>query len=152
MVDLAAFLTAERVTILGSAQAALRRAHLPHYEVTGTEDVDRRLCSLFELLVDGIARRDLTPMIEYSERVAEERYAAGFQLGEVQTAFNTLEEATWTVVLAAVEPTELARALGLVGTVLGAGKDALARRYVALAASTHAGSLDLRALFSGAAS
>jgi hypothetical protein len=39
--------------------------------------------------------------------------------------------------------------LGLVSTILGAAKDAVARRYVSLAAHTHARSLDLRALFTG---
>ena len=38
-----------------------------------------------------------------------------------------------------------------IGTVLGAGKDALARRYVSLASGARAPSLDLAALFSGTA-
>ena len=37
-----------------------------------------------------------------------------------------------------VPPGELAEALGLVGTVLGAAKDALARAYVSLASQTGA--------------
>jgi hypothetical protein len=41
--------------------------------------------------------------------------------------------------------------LGLVSTILGAAKDALAREYVSLATHRHAGSLDLRALFAGIA-
>jgi hypothetical protein len=43
-----------------------------------------------------------------------------------------------------------AEALGLVGTVLGCGKDLLARQYVSLATKTHTPSLDLHALFAGA--
>jgi hypothetical protein len=39
--------------------------------------------------------------------------------------------------------------LGVVSTILGAGKDALAREYVSLATNAHAPSLDLRALFAG---
>ena len=46
-------------------------------------------------------------------------------------------------------PDELARALGLVSTVLGAAKDSLARAYVSLASQTKAPSLDLSALFKG---
>ncbi len=46
-------------------------------------------------------------------------------------------------------PDELAEALGLVGTVLGAAKDALARAYVSLAGKSKAPSLDLSALFEG---
>jgi hypothetical protein len=67
----------------------------------------------------------------------------------VQSAFNSLEEVVWARMLAELPPAELAEALGLVSTVLGAGKDALARRYVSLAARTHAPSLDLSALFTG---
>jgi hypothetical protein len=39
--------------------------------------------------------------------------------------------------------------LGLVSTILGAAKDALARKYVSLATNTHAPSLDMQALFAG---
>jgi len=44
---------------------------------------------------------------------------------------------------------ELAESLGLLTTVLGVGKDALARTYVSLASHEHVPSLDLRALFEG---
>jgi hypothetical protein len=46
---------------------------------------------------------------------------------------------------------DLLEAAGLVGTILGAGKDALARAWVSLATSQHVPSLDLTALFDGAA-
>jgi hypothetical protein len=88
-------------------------------------------------------------MLSYAEQVAEERFNAGYDLSEVQTAFNTLEEATWSRVFAELEPAEFAQALGLVSTVLGAAKDALARTYVSLATNAHAPSLDLHALFEG---
>jgi hypothetical protein len=51
--------------------------------------------------------------------------------------------------LAATQPDELADAIGVVATVLGAGKDSLARTYVSLAAERHVPSLDLTALFRG---
>lgn len=79
------------------------------------------------------------------------RLESGYDLVEVQTAFNALEVAVWTHLLAGVEPAELARALGFVSTLLGAGKDVLAREYVSLATDAHAPSLDLYALFAGAA-
>jgi len=150
VVDLVALLIANREAVIESARAALRRAHLPHYD--SVEVAEERLSALFDLLVDAVARRDLTPMIEYAQCVAEERYAGGYELGEVQTAFNTLEEAAWLAVLQRLDPSEAGPALGLVGTALGAGKDALARRYVSLAAGTHAGAVDLRALSTGASS
>jgi hypothetical protein len=48
-------------------------------------------------------------------------------------------------------PEDLAEAIGLVGTVFGAAKDALARGYVSLASHHHVTSLDLSALFRGVA-
>ena len=81
--------------------------------------------------------------------IATERFHAGYDLAEIQTAFNALEEATWMRVLQRLDASELAEALGLISTVLGAGKDALARAYVSLAADTNVESLDLRALFAG---
>ena len=149
MSDTAAFLTRERGVILEAAEAALARMHAHHYETAGVEEVRQRLSVLLDQLIDGLAARDLEPIIAYAGRVAEERFTAGYDLSEVQIAFNALEEATWTRVLQGLDSSEFAEALGLISTVLGAGKDALARRYVSLAANTHAPSLDLRALFAG---
>ncbi len=81
--------------------------------------------------------------------VADDRFHAGYAIREVQIAINVLEESIWNHIVANVPPNELARALGLVSTVLGAAKDALARAYVSLASQTKAPSLDLSALFKG---
>ena len=106
---------------------------------------------LFDELVECVDRRDLGPMIAYAERIAEERYVAGYDLSEVQVALNSLEEATWSYALARLEATQLADALTLVSTVLGAAKDAFARRYVLLATKARAPALDVDALFAGSA-
>ena len=63
------------------------------------------------------------------------------------SSLNVLEQAIWRRVVADVAPEDLAEAIGLVGTILGHGKDALARRYVSLASQRHVPSLDLTALF-----
>jgi RsbT co-antagonist protein rsbRD N-terminal domain len=147
----AEFLERERGAIVDAAAAALRRAHARHYETAGEAEVRRRLEALFDHVLHALAGHDVSGMLAYAEEVAEERFNAGYDLSEVQTAFNALEEAVWTRAVAEVEPADLAQALGLVSTVLGTGKDALARRYVSLAAHTHAPSLDLRALFTGTA-
>ena len=88
-------------------------------------------------------------MIAHAETIARERFEAGFDLSEVQTAFNVLEEAIWVRVLKNLPPNELAEALGLISTVLGGGKDALARSYVTLASKTKSPSLNLQSLFAG---
>lgn len=149
LVDIVQFLDRERAGILSSAEDALHRVHARHYESAGEPEVHRRLETLFQHLLEALAHRDLTPTVEYAEAVARERFEAGYDLSEVQTAFNALEEATWSRLLEALEPAQLAEALGSVSTVLGCGKDALARKYVSLAADAHAPSLNLRALFTG---
>jgi hypothetical protein len=143
------FFAERRAPIVDAAEAALARSHARHYEQAGEAEVRRRLERLFDTVLDGLLNRDLGPMIAFAESLAQERFDAGYDLVEVQTAFNALEEASWQNVLANLDPSEFADALGLVSTLLGAGKDALARRYVSLAAGTHAPSIDLRALFSG---
>lgn len=126
--------------------------HVEHYETAGASEVQQRLAALYDQLVESIQRRDLGPIVSYAEQVARERFTSGYDLSEVQVAFNALEEATWSRVLDNLEASDFAEAIGLISTVLGAGKDALAREYVSLAAETHIPSLDLRALFSGTAS
>jgi hypothetical protein len=149
MSDVTGFLKREREAILKGAEAGLARTHAPHYEAAGADEVRQRLSALFDQLVDALDSRDLAPIQEYARAIAEERFTAGYELSEVQTAFNALEEATWSRVLEKLDPAQFAEALGLITTVLGAGKDALARGYVSLAADTRAPSLDLRALFAG---
>jgi hypothetical protein len=149
--DIPAFLQHERGSILATAEAALERMHMPHYETVAAGKTHERLASLFDHLVESIAKRDLTPSVDYARRIAAERFNDGYDLTEVQTAFNALEESCWACAVEHLEPADLAEALGLVSTVLGSGKDALASSYVSLAASTNVGSLDLRALFAGTA-
>ena len=147
--DIAAFLKREREAILEAAEAGLGRVHAPHYEAAGAEEVRQRLSALFDQLVGALETRNLSPIDEYARAIAAERFTGGYELSEVQTAFNALEEASWARVLEQLDSAEFAEALGLITTVLGAGKDSLARGYVSLAANMHAPSLDLRALFGG---
>ncbi len=143
------FLLEHRREILAAAETALARLGVVHYQTAGQEEVRHRLEQLFDHLADAVLEHDLGPMVEYSQSVAEERFNSGFDLSEVQAAFNSLEEATWTAAVAELDSSKVAETLGLVSTVLGSGKDALARRYVSLSTQTHTPSLDLRALFSG---
>ena len=140
-------LDGSRDAILAEANEAVARAHLASYEKSGAEPTANRLRTLFEVTSAAVAERRLGHAIEHARRIAHDRYHAGFDLGEVQTAINVLEEAIWRQVLARVSPTDQAQALGLVSTVLGAIKDTLARTYVEHASRTHAPTLDLRALF-----
>jgi hypothetical protein len=142
-------LTERSAEILEEAAGAMARSHLKHYEQAGTEHTHQRLKALFVLTARAVKERNLGPMIAHAYNVARERFEAGFDLWEVQTAFNVLEESLWTRILKELPPAEYAEALGLISTVLGIGKDTLARRYVSLASKTRSSSLDLHALFSG---
>ena len=112
--------------ILSDAEAAIARARLAHYEKSGAEHTHQRLKALYTLTARAVKEKNLGPMVAHAETIARERFEAGFDLSEVQTAFNVLEEAIWVRILKNILPNELAEALGLISTVLGAGKDALA--------------------------
>ncbi len=147
--DLVEVLSEAKAEVLDEAAQGLARTHLGHYEASGAEEPRRRLEALFDVVIESVQSRELVPVVTYAEHIAHERFTSGFGIGEVQTAFNVLEEAMWRRVTAKVEPDALAESLGLLTTVLGVGKDALARTYVSLASHEHVQSLDLRALFRG---
>lgn len=147
--DVAALLVTQEDEVVAEAFAALQRSHVAHYEAAGEAFTRRGLAELFRLVVTSIGDRDLAEMSVYAEKVAEQRFDQGFDISEVQMAFNALEEAMWRRVVDGTTPDELAEAVGLLSTVLGFGKDALARKYVSLASERHVPSLDLTALFAG---
>jgi hypothetical protein len=147
--DVSVTLQGGATEIIDQAAAALDRSHLLHYERAGADEDRRRLQGLFDAVARSIKDRRLDAITQYVEVTARDRFLAGFDISEVQTAFNVLEEAMWRKVVADTPPEEMAYAIGLLTTVLGAGKDALARTYVALATNQHVPSLDLGALFEG---
>ena len=135
--------------ILEEATASVGRSRLRHYDADGAVRIRKRLEELLSLTALAVADRNLAPMVAHAQGIAQQRYEAGFDLWEVQTAFNVLEEVIWGRMLELLPPEEQGEALGLVATVLGAGKDALARTYVSLATRTRTPALDLHALFAG---
>lgn len=143
------FLTDNQDVILAQANAALARAELRHYEDAGPQTTAVRLQTLYTLMIDALRERDLAAIVRYAEDLAAARYAAGYDLLEVQTAFNALEEAIWQRLLEDYPRDDLSMALGLTSKVHGAGKDALARQYVRLAGGAPAARPDIDALFAG---
>ena len=142
-------LKAESATIVAEATQRLLRSRLKHYAEAGADESRERLQRLFDLLLESLQTRNLAPVMEHSAQVAVERYNAGFDIQEVQAAINALEEATWRHVVQTLPPEALAESIGLLTTVLGAAKDALARKYVELASQHKSPSLNLSALFKG---
>ncbi len=146
--DAVKLLQERREAIVADAAGKVHRAHLEHYEAEGSQLLPR-LETLFDRLLESLSDRDLSPIVSHAQELAQERFATGYDISEVQVAFNVLEEAVWRCVLAELEPDRYAESLGLVTTALGAGKDALGRTYVSLATKAHAPSLDLKRLFEG---
>jgi hypothetical protein len=151
--DLATWLITTRTDILSDAHAGLSRATPPHYREDGTRSTLGRLSDLFDTMVSCVQDRDLSRMTAVIDELAQERYSHGFAIAEVQTAINTLEEATWRrLVEARRTDGDVAADLAAISTVLGVAKDRLAQVYVALAAQGHAPTIDLTALAAGTAS
>jgi hypothetical protein len=150
LTQLAEFLSKRTPEVLASASVSVARAHLPHYENDGATVTEARLGALYALVVRCAAEHRLGPIAEYASGLAAERRGAGFDLGEVQTAINVLEEAVWRVVMAELPPEDQGQALGVVGTILGAAKDRLGCTYVSLATTAPTHTLHLAELFEGA--
>jgi hypothetical protein len=141
-----------RDEVLEEAFTALQHVSPAHYQREGESFTRARLGELFDLVVATIASRELASLSTRVEEIATERFGAGFDISEVQAAFNALELAMWRRLVASTAPEELAESIGLLSTVMGFAKDALARRYISLASNRHVQSLDLSALFTGVSS
>jgi hypothetical protein len=148
-VSVAELLARDAAELIDEATDAVLRRHLGHYAASGRDEVRGHIASLYGRLVECVASKDATAMIAHARSIAEARFASGFDLQEVQTAINVIEETVWKRILAELPPDAFAHAIGLASTVLGMGKDELARTYVSLASRSHAPSLDLKALFRG---
>ncbi len=146
----ARFLSEEREAILAAATEALGRTAAQRYVTAGPDVRQQRHEALLDHVIDALETSDMRAVIAYAEQIARERFEAGYDLSEVQVAFNALEEAAWSRVFAQLDPSQYADAIGMLSTVLGAAKDALARRYVQLATKAHAPAIDYGALFRGA--
>jgi hypothetical protein len=116
---------------IDDAVDALPRLQLPHYERLGTELFRQRVTDLYGLILECLDQSTLEPINRHGESIAEERLGSGFELGEVQSAFNLLEEAVWRVAIAHLPTEHHAAATTRIGRVLAAGKDGLARGWVA---------------------
>jgi hypothetical protein len=128
-------------------EAAPTIAQLAHYRRDGAEATRRRVEALFRHVAAAVRARDLDDLLVHASRIAQERFAAGFDLGEVEAAFSMLEEAISRRALAKLPGAELAWGLGLVGTALAHARGELGRTFASLAPAAGPGTVDLTALF-----
>ena len=113
--------------VVGQAVAALERCHQTHYQLSSPEESRRYMRNLFELVVQCMREGDAGPIIASCQEIAADRFEAGFDIVEIVGTLNVLEEVLWRHVADGDQQIET---LGLVHTILGAGRDALARTYV----------------------
>jgi hypothetical protein len=135
--------------LVAEAADLLKRCHLTHYEAEGDQVGRSRLERLFVLLEEGVQSGSAFATVAYARELARERFYGGFDLSEVQTAVNALEEVVWKAVMRDVHPDQVGDALARVSTILGMAKDALAREYASLAGETGSRAVDCRVLFRG---
>jgi hypothetical protein len=147
--DVYAVLKEMTTEILDEAVNTLQTAHFAHYESWGDELTRESLGDLYEHIMISLHHRDLAHIIRHCEDLATQRFNAGFDLVEVQTTFNALEQTMWRCWVAAAPAPEVAQGVGVLSSVLGAGKDAAARTYVRLASHRHAPAIDIEALAGG---
>jgi hypothetical protein len=142
-------LSKNQTDIINEAFYSLQRSHLKHYDSSRADENWQRLAKLFDLTLNSVKTKSLVEMINYSETVAKERFESGFDLHEVHTAYNVLEESLWKNIIREMDPASLPECLGLISTVLGTGKESLALAYVSLASKQKVKSLNLTQLFKG---
>ena len=149
--ELHQFIQEQADSILAQAVQSVSRAELAHYSPASPQLVHERLARLLSLTAEAVKDHKLAALLAYAQELGEQRFQAGYPLSEVQTAINVLEEALWEHCVRLLPSAQVAQALGLCSTTLGAAKDCLARTYVSLASGTHVSSLNLMALFAGPA-
>jgi hypothetical protein len=125
---------------------------LKGYTKVGSTMTKLKLTNLYKKVIECAKKKELIPMLQYTEKIAKERFASGYDLHEVQTAINSIEENIWQLIFKNIKADKLAESLGLVSSILGAGKDNLARNYVALATKTKVSTINLQSLLSGSES
>jgi methylmalonyl-CoA decarboxylase len=131
--ETSAVLASAQDRVVSEVVASLVRRDQENHHASSPEQRRRDVRHLFELVLRCVHEGSAESIIAPSEQIAADRFAGGADLAEVQGAFNILEEALWRHVAGTFAGDQRVEALGLVNAALGAGKDALARTYVALA-------------------
>ncbi len=133
--------------LVRGAVAELHQARLRHYEEEGIDAAHERLTTLLDQTLRCLEAHRADPIIDWATRIGHDRFAAGYDLFEVQTAINVLEEALWKRILSSVGPEDLAHALGLINAILSMAKDTLARTYVSLTTNREAPPVNIKELW-----
>ena len=133
MVETSAVLASAEDRVVDEVVAVLEPRQHGYDQASSTAERRRYVRHLFGLVIQCVHEGQAEPVIASSRQVAADRFGAGLDVAETGRAFNVLEEVLWHEVAGALAGEQRIEALGLVHAILGAGKDALVRTYVALA-------------------
>ena len=131
--ETSAVLANARDRAVDEAVASLERNDQAHHRAASAEERRRFVRDLFGLVVQCVREGGTEPVMASSQQVAADRFVAGFDIAEIQEEFSVLEEVLWRLVTDALAGDQQIEAQWLVSAALGAGRDAAARIYVALA-------------------
>ena len=131
--ETSAVLASAQDRVVDEAVASLERRDRAHRRAASLEEGRRYVRDLVGLVVQCVREGGTEPIVASSRQVAAERFVAGFDIAEVQGEFSVLEEVLCRHVAGALAGDQRIEAQRLVSTILGAGRDAVARTYVALA-------------------
>jgi methylmalonyl-CoA decarboxylase len=132
-VETSAVLASAQDRAVDEAVAALERNDQAHHRAASAGERRRYVRDLFGLVVQCVREGGTEPVMASSQQVAADRFVAGFDIAEIQEEFSVLEEVLWRLVADTLAGDQQIEAQRLVSTTLGAGRDAAARTYVALA-------------------
>ncbi len=131
--ETSAFLASAEDRVVDEVVAVLEPRQHGYDQASSAAEHRPYVRQLFGLVVQCVHQGHAEPVIAVSRQVAVDRFGAGLDIAETGRAFNVLEEVLWREVAGALAGEQRMAALGLVHSILGAGKDALVRTYVALA-------------------
>jgi len=128
-----AILASVQDQVISDTVAALGERAAAGQPVASPEQHRREVGQLLGLVLRCVDEGCADSIVAPSQRLAADRFVAGVDLAEAQGAFNVLGEMLWQHTASALAGEQQLEVLRLVSTVLGTGKDTLARTYVALA-------------------
>jgi len=134
-------------SVVREAEGALTRSRERHDESVAASEVEIPLETLFDPLPDAV--RSATSARTSRTRTPSHEERFGYDLSEVRGAFNALEAATWTRMIAELRPTISRRRLASSARSSVRRRTHSGREYVSCATRAQTPSLDLTALFKG---
>lgn len=118
--------------ILLDSTDSLIRADLPHYVDLSPGLIRFRILKLQQALIKCIENQSCDKLLEYMKTVAVERFNQHYDLYEILTVINILEESLWKRISEFVDDDEKYKAMKKVSYLFNAAKEKLISEYASL--------------------